>query len=138
MTALSLEDRKERTQAYLDQSLRYLENASKALMDGYPEKSGEFLWGSVATALKALAMAKKGVELNTHGKIWDLAHELARDTEDKRLYKAYLDADSLHKNFYEGELTTEYVKMLAPEIGELITRLKELVEEALQEAASEG
>lgn len=43
----------------MNQSLKYLENALKASKDGDPEKVGEFLWGSVATALKALVMAKK-------------------------------------------------------------------------------
>jgi len=137
MTVVSVEERKERAEAYLNQSLSYLENASKALANGYPEKSGEFLWGGVATALKALAMAKKGVELRKHRQIWGLAHEFVRETGDTQLYGAYREADSLHKNFYEGELSAEDIKMSAAKIGELITKLKALVEEALKEPASE-
>jgi hypothetical protein len=44
----------ERAGDYLDQSLKYFENALKASKDGDPEKVGEFLWGSVATASRPL------------------------------------------------------------------------------------
>jgi hypothetical protein len=62
-------ERVERARAYLNQSCKYLENAFKAFKDGEPEKVGEFLWGSVATALKALVMAMKGVEVKSHRQV---------------------------------------------------------------------
>lgn len=34
--------------------------------------------GSVAEALKALLMARRGVEIKSHGELWDVARELAR------------------------------------------------------------
>ena len=61
---------------YKPQSIHYLENAFKFIKVGNPEKAGEFLWGSMAQALKAVA-ASRGRELNTHQEIGSLSIGLA-------------------------------------------------------------
>ena len=70
---------------YKTQSVHYLENALKFIKAGNPEKAGEFLWGSMAQALKAVA-ASKGIELNTHQEIRRYARELAKRCKDESIY----------------------------------------------------
>jgi HEPN domain-containing protein len=133
---MEIEERRSRIERYLEQSLNYLENASEALVEGYPEKAGEFLWGSVASALKALVMAKKGVEIRSHREFWEVARELVRETGDESIYRAFREANSLHSNFYDSRLTVEDIRMVAPEIRELIEKLRDLSKQALKELES--
>ena len=123
----------ERARAYLNQSLKYLENAFKVSKDGEPEKVGEFLWGSVATALKALVMAMKGMEVKSHGQLWEIARELARETGDLSIYEAFKEANFLHSNFYEFRLSLDDVKSSAERIAWLVKKLIDLTEEAMKE-----
>jgi stage V sporulation protein SpoVS len=123
----------ERARAYLNQSLKYLENAFKASKDGEPEKVGGFLWGSVATALKALVMAMKGMEVKSHGQLWEIARELARETGDLSIYEAFKEANFLHSNFYEFRLSLDDVKSSAERIAWLVKKLIDLTEEAMKE-----
>lgn len=129
-------ERVERARAYLNQSLKYLENAFKASKDGEPKKVGEFLWGSVATALKALVMAMKGMEVKSHGQLWEIARELARETGDLSIYEAFKEANFLHSNFYEFRLSLDDVKSSAERIVRLVEKLMNLTEEALKESES--
>jgi uncharacterized protein Yka (UPF0111/DUF47 family) len=126
-------ERVERARAYLNQSCKYLENAFKAFKDGEPEKVGEFLWGSVATALKALVMAMKGVEVKSHGQLWEIARELVRETNDPSIYEAFKEANFLHSNFYEFQLSLDDIKNSAVKIEQLVKKLKNLTEKAIKE-----
>jgi len=132
MTSVTEIERKERAEAYLAQSLKYLENAEKFLGRENPEKAGEFLWGSVATAFKALVMAKKGKEIKSHGQFWDVARELARETGDESLYKNFREANSLHSNFYDARLSLEDIKINSKNIAKLVKRLMNLTKQSLR------
>lgn len=132
MTFIEPIDRKERGRAYLNQSLEYFENASKAFKDGNPEKAGEFLWGSVATALKALAMAKRGIEIRSHSQFWEIARELTRETGDVTIYESYKEANSLHSNFYDSRLSLDDIKNSSKKIAELVKKLRNLTEDAMK------
>jgi len=125
-------DRKERGRTYLNQSLEHFENASKAFKDGNPEKAGEFLWGSVATALKALAMAKRGIEIRSHNQFWEIARELTRETGDVTIYESYKEANSLHSNFYDSRLSLDDIKNSSKKIAELVKKLRNLTEDAMK------
>ena len=129
-----IRDVKERAEEYLHQSLKYLENAEKFLDKQDPEKAGEFLWGSVATAFKALVMAKKGEEIRSHAQFWDIARELARETGDESLYKIYKEANQLHCNFYDSKLTLEDIKMSSANIAKLVKKLMGMTRYALEQA----
>jgi HEPN domain-containing protein len=135
MTAVEPDERMERARAYLNQSLEYFENASKAFKDGDPEKAGEFLWGCVATSLKALVMAKKGIEIKSHSQFWDIARELTRETGDISIYESYKEANSLHSNFYDSRLSLDDIKNSSKRIMELVMKLRNLTEDAMKNQA---
>jgi len=111
---------------YKAQSIHYLENAFKFIKAGNPEKASEFLWGSMAEALKAVA-ASRGIHLKKHWEIGDYAKELAKIQRDKSIYDVYGSASYLHSNFYEAGLGMEEVFAYAERIRATVRKLLELV-----------
>ena len=111
---------------YKTQSMHYMENAFKFIKVGNPEKAGEFLWGSMAQALKAVA-ASKGRELNTHQEIRRYARELAKRCKDESIWNGFSQASYLHSNFYEAGLSMEEVFTCAGRIRTTVRKLLELV-----------
>ena len=115
-------DAKVRVEKYAGQSLHYLKNASNFIDAGDSEKASEFLWGSMAEALKALALSR-GIPLKNHRKIWDYAESLPKELGGKSIYDAFLHANFLHTNFYESELTLKDVRRMAEDIRVAVGRL---------------
>lgn len=56
----------------------YLSNAYLSLQRDELEKASEFLWGSLAQAIKAVA-ALKELRLRSHREIWNYLVELSRE-----------------------------------------------------------
>ena len=92
----------------MTRSQEYLRNAYTSLEQNEVEKAGEFLWGSMVQAIKAIA-AFKDVELRSHEAIWTYVRQLSRELGDEAMFGAFRDANSLHQNFYESDLTREVV-----------------------------
>lgn len=113
------------TEKYKAQSRHYFENALGAIEAGDAEKAGEFVWGSMAEALKAVA-SKKGTKLWRHQDIDDYAKALAKELEDEEITKAHGLASSLHSNFYEAELRVEDVRLRLDQIKGTIGKLLDL------------
>lgn len=107
---------------YAEQSLRYLENGLISLNQGDYDKASEFLWGSIAQAVKAVA-ASKGMELKTHRELWDFTRELTKEMADSKVYEAFRTASYLHTNFYEVELGPEEVLLASDAIRAVVGRL---------------
>lgn len=118
---------RERLQLYQEQALHYIHNASLALQEGDVEKASEFLWGSMAESLKAVA-ACKGQLLRTHQELRIFARGLAREIKEPGIEEAYSRAEKLHANFYESFLEPEDLALDMERIREAVRRLFELVE----------
>ena len=112
---------------YKAQSIHYLENAFKFIKAGNPEKASEFLWGSMAEGIKAVA-AKKGILLMSHKDLRNYAMELARALPDESIRNTFLHAQSLHSNFYETGLLMEDVVMCAEEVKATVDKLFKLID----------
>ncbi len=117
-----------KVEKYVRQSHNYLRNASNFIDAANPEKAGEFLWGSMAQALKALA-ASRGIHLRTHSRIWDYVDGLAKELEDKSIYDAFVKANHLHTNFYESELELKDVRIMAEDIRLTVGKLLSFIPE---------
>ena len=115
-------DTKKRVKRYKTQSIHYFENALKFIEVGDTEKASEFLWGSMAQALKATA-ASKDIQLRSHKDIRDYALELARVLPDESIRHTFNNAQSLHSNFYESGLMLEDVIIAAEDVKETVTKL---------------
>ena len=85
-----------------------MQNVYVALEREEFEKASELLWGSMALAVKAVA-AFREIHLRNHASIWDYARQLCHELGDQELFDAFRDANRLHTNFYESDLTREVV-----------------------------
>ena len=119
---------RELLEKYRAQSRHYFENALSSIEAGDAEKAGEFVWGSMAEALKAVA-AKKGTRLWRHDDIGDYAKKLAKELGNEEISKAHGLASSLHSNFYEAGLRIEDVRLRLDQIRDTIRILLDLVTE---------
>lgn len=118
-------NQRELLEKYKDQSVHYLKNAFKFIDAGDAEKASEFLWGSVAEAIKAVA-ASKGTKLEHHGQIGDYAWKLKKEMQDESIWDNYGHASYLHTNFYEAGLTVDDVRRYIDGIRETVRKLLEL------------
>jgi len=114
------------SEEYKTQSIHYLENAFKSIKAGNPEKAGEFLWGSMAQALKAVAASRER-ELNTHEEIRRYARELAKRGRDESIWNGFSQASYLHSNFYEAGLSMEEVLTYSGRIRTTVRKLLEMI-----------
>lgn len=119
-------NRKEMSEKYKNQSIHYFENALVSMEAGDAEKASEFLWGSLAEAVKAVA-ASKGKELRHHREIGDYARLLAKETGDEIIAEAYRGANDLHINYYEAGLSLEEVYTYVDRIRTVVGKLLELI-----------
>ena len=126
---------KKRINKYKTQSVHYFENALHFLETSDAEKASEFLWGSMAQALKAVA-ASRDITLRSHKNVRDYAMELARTLQDESIRHAFDYAQSLHSNFYESGLLLEDVVMGAEDVKKAVAKLLNLIpeEEATEES----
>lgn len=116
----------ERTRRFKGQSIHYLENALAFLEAGEAEKASEFLWGSLAQALKAVASVK-GAFLRSHHQVRQYARELALQRGDVEIFDTFLLAESLHRNFYELGSDLESIQVIASKVRPTVRKLLELV-----------
>lgn len=119
---------RESVQRYRGQSLHYLENALHFLSVGDAAKAGEFLWGSLAEALKAVA-ASRGIRLMAHWEIGDYARRLSAELQDASINAVYAEASHLHSNFYEVELRVQDISPRVDRIRETVRKVLNLLAE---------
>jgi len=111
-----------------------LDNAAASIRKGDIGKASEFLWGSMAEAVKAVA-ASKGITFYSHRRLKEYASELARELQDKSIFDTFAHANSLHSNFYECELELRDVLRVAEEVRSTVGKLLRLIPE--RESTSE-
>ena len=111
---------------YLDLSRKYLGQAREILGKGDYSKAGEMLWGATAEMVKALAL-HRGIELNSHGEIWEYIAKLSDETGDREILKLFHVANGLHTNFYENWMPPRVVEEDAKFVEALIEKLEKLM-----------
>lgn len=112
---------------YALQSHLYLENALLFFERGDTEKASEFFWGSLAQALKTVAVTRS-IELRTHRHIREYARSLAKELEDEDFFTVFRDAEGLHSNFYESDLQADDVYIVGRRVGAMVNRLLGLIQ----------
>ena len=106
-------------------SEKYLAEAKEFLGKGDLVQTSEKLWGATALAVKMVA-AKKGLKLERHGSLWDFVDKLSEEREDEDILNLFHSANSLHRNFYENQMTERAIEIASRNIERLITKLKDL------------
>lgn len=112
-------DPPEAARGYLEAALNLVEEAREELGRGDLRQASEKIWGACALAIKAHALAVKGLRLESHAELWRYKDEVAREL-GSWVRIAYKIADSMRKNFYEGLATREDVEDALMEVERLV------------------
>ncbi len=94
-------DPKDRAYDYLEASFELLAQAIKELEDGDLRQASEKLWGATVLAIKAYACWKDHRRLTSHRELWEYSEVVASELGEWMLV-VFEQADSMHRNFYEG------------------------------------
>ena len=90
---------------YRDQSKIFLEKAFRELEEGDLLQASEKGWGAAAQMVKAVAQ-ERGWEHRSHNLLFATVDKMAAETGNDQFIRLFSGADSLHKNFYEGHLSS--------------------------------
>jgi len=104
---------------YLEGAVELLERAEAELKSGELRQASEKIWGACALAIKAHALAKKELRLESHEDLWAYKNEVAEEL-GSWVRTAFKLADSMHKNYYENLATKEDVEDALGEVRRLV------------------
>jgi hypothetical protein len=119
-------DPDERAREYIESASALLEQAKEELQKGDLRQASEKVWGACALAIKAHAAARKGLVLKSHADLWLYKDEVANELGEW-IRGAFLMADSMHKNFYEGLATAKDVTVALGEVEKLVKAIREVL-----------
>jgi uncharacterized protein (UPF0332 family) len=114
------EDPQEAWRMYLEGAVELLERAEAELKGGELRQASEKIWGACALAIKAHALAKKGLRLESHADLWAYKNEVAEEL-GSWVRNAFKLADSMRKNYYENLATREDVEDALGEVRRLVS-----------------
>ena len=73
-----------------------------------------------------MVAAKRGLKQEKHGSLWSLVDTLAKEERDRDILRFFGKANTLHRNFYENEMTKTVVEIMAEDREKLISKLQEV------------
>jgi len=120
-------DPEERAREYIEAARDLVAQAREELEKGDLRQASEKIWGACALAIKAHALARRGLKLESHRDLWLYKNDVAKELGDW-IRTAFLKADSMHKNFYEGLATREDVEDSLKEVEKLVTTVSKAIE----------
>jgi uncharacterized protein (UPF0332 family) len=113
------EDPREAWRRYLEGAVQLLDRAEAELRRGDLRQASEKIWGACALAIKAHALAKKGLRLESHADLWAYKNEVAEEL-GSWVRTAFKLVDSMHKNYYENLATREDVEDALGEVRRFV------------------
>ncbi|MBL7118065.1 MAG: PaREP1 family protein [Candidatus Syntrophoarchaeum sp.] len=116
-------DPEELVEHYQSMSEKYLAEAKELLSEGDVAQASEKFWGASALAVKRVA-ASRGLKLEKHRGLWDFVNELLKESGDRDIIRFFNAANSLHRNFYEDQMSKESLEIVAEDIEQLIEKLR--------------
>jgi len=122
-------DPEERVREYIKAAHNLIAEAREELEKGDLRQASEKIWGACALAVKAHALARKGLRLESHRDLWLYKNEMAKELGDW-VRAVFRQADSMHKNFYEGLATREDVEDSLKEVEKLVTAINKLIKKS--------
>jgi len=114
---------------YLEASLELIDQAEHELEKGNLRQASEKIWGACALAIKAHALARKGLRIESHRDLWIYKNEVAKEIGEwvRIVFKL---ADSMHKNFYENLATKEDIEDVLKEVRKLINAISKALKQS--------
>jgi len=120
-------DPEERVREYITAARDLVARAREELEKGDLRQASEKIWDACALAIKAHELARRGLKLESHRDLWLYKNEVAKELGDW-VRAVFRQADSMHKNFYEGLATREDVEDSLREVEKLVKAVSEAVE----------
>lgn len=117
----------EKSAKYQKMSEEYLSNAMIYASRRKFTKATEFLWGSIAEAIKAV-YALEGRTLGEHREVIKALEELVLRKEMQNGARLIQSADQLHINFYEGFVDEGRFLLLSSDAYKLVSELFKILE----------
>ena len=93
-------------------------------------------WGAAAQALKAIA-EDRGWNHGGHGRIVDVAKQVADEHDRQDLISLFGIAQALHTNFYEDWLDSDIVSIYLDDVKKLLPELEQIREAPLPDFTPE-
>jgi uncharacterized protein (UPF0332 family) len=119
-------DPDEKAREYIESASTLIEQAKEELRKGDLRQASEKVWGACALAIKAHAAARKGLVPKSHADLWRYKDEVVNELGEW-VRGAFLMADSMHKNFYEGLATAKDVTVALGEVEKLVKAIREVL-----------
>ena len=107
---------------YLNGAEDLLKQAYQELREGDLRQASEKIWSACALAIKAHALARKNIRLESHRDLWIYKNEIAKELGEW-IKAVFRQADSMHKNFYENIATKEDVEDVLKEVEKLVNAI---------------
>ncbi len=85
------------------------------------------VWGACALAIKAHALARRGRRLESRKELWLYKNVVTGELGDW-VKAVFRQADSMHRNFYEGLAAREDVEDTLREVKKLVSAVSESIE----------
>ena len=98
----------QQTPTYQERSRTFLVKAREELAAGDLEQASEKSWAAAALMVKAWA-DQRGILHEEHSHLFNIVHDLARQTNDQQLRRLFHVANNLHGNFYENTFDPQAV-----------------------------
>ena len=107
---------------------KYLKDAEEELMKGDYLQASEKLWGAAASIVKVVAMKRENKRLGEHRLLFDYVSKLDQEFPDLNLKLLFMAVRTLHTNFYEDELSQDYVKETGYKVvTEFVDKMKKIL-----------
>lgn len=115
----------ESTNEYFIASREYMGKAYQYLAENDLPQAGEKAWGAAAEIVKAIA-EERGRYHSSHRVLYQIVDDLAEETGDSELRRAFHVASDLHINYCERCLSGRYVQQRVADVQTFIDKLEPL------------
>ncbi len=115
-------------------SRRFIVQAEDELRKGDLMQACEKAWGAAAHSLKSIA-ERRGWRHDTHAALFRVARNIAREAGDPEIRTQFNSANGMHKNFYEGWMSEEYIEGGIEDVKLLLAKLDAFARDEVNGAA---
>ena len=117
------------TDSYRESARERLDKARDELAAGDVRQASEKGWGATAQMLKAIAQ-RDGDPHHSHEALARVASDVHGQTGEDDIATWFAIAQNLHVNFYEDNLSPEFVRIYLNQITSMVSRLERYLTEA--------
>ena len=108
---------------YAAMSHEYMARAEDYLKQGDLKQASEKSWGAAACGLKAIA-EQRGWNHQSHSLLFDLSNQVADEQGRPELRDMFMQANSMHQNFYENWMPEETVQQGVGRVRDYLAELE--------------